>query len=89
MDCVHRNGEITGYLVHVMRNNEIAKDISVSGDIRQVTISELRPSTQYNISVAAVNNNSTGVYSIAVPVVTKGNQCQLVLPLAKSLPCTC
>ena len=63
VDCIHRNGDITGYSVRVMRNGDILKNVSVSGDIRQVTILELSSFTEYNVSVAAVNINGTGVYS--------------------------
>ena len=63
LDCIHRNGDITGYLVRVTRNGDVLKNVSASSDIRQVTISELSSSTEYNVSVAAVNINGTGVYS--------------------------
>ena len=67
--CIHRNGNITSYSVHVIRNSEIVKNVSVSGYIGNVTISELSPST---ISVAAVNSNGTGAYSDDTPVTTEG-----------------
>ena len=60
---MHRNGDITGYSVRVTRNGDILKNVSVSGDIRQITISGLSLSTEYNVSVAAVNINGTGAYS--------------------------
>ena len=63
VDCIHRNGDITGYSVRVTRNGDVLKNVSASSDIRQVTISELSSSTEYNVSVAAVNINGTGVYS--------------------------
>ena len=63
VDCIHRNGDITSYLVRVTRNDDVLKNVSASGDIREVTISELSLSTEYNVSVAAVNINGTGVYS--------------------------
>ena len=63
LDCIHRNGNITGYSVRVMRNDDVLKIVSVSGDIRQITISGLSLSTEYNVSVAAVNINGTGAYS--------------------------
>ena len=78
-----------GYSVRVMRNGERPKNVSVSDYIRQVTISELSPLTEYHISVAAVNSNGTGVYSIDIPVATEGKQCQLMYTLAKILACTC
>ena len=74
VDCIHRNGDITGYSVCVMRN-EVLKNISTSGDIRNATISSLHPFTEYNISVAAVNSIGTGVYSDHFVATTERNQC--------------
>ena len=72
--CIHRNGNITSYSVLLMRNEDIVKYVSVSGYIGNVTISELSPSTEYNVSVAAVNRNGTGVYSDDISVTTKGKK---------------
>ena len=47
----------------VMRNGDVLKNVSVSGDVRQPTISELSSSTKYNVSVGAVNVIDAGVYS--------------------------
>ena len=74
VDCIHRNGDITGYSVCVM-SNEVLKNISTSGDTRNATISALRPFTEYNISVAAVNSVGTGVYSDHFVATTERNQC--------------
>ena len=74
VDCIHRNGDITGYSVCVM-SSEVLNNISTSGDARNATISELRPFTEYNISVAAVNSNGTGVYSDHFVATTERNQC--------------
>ena len=68
VDCIHHNGDITGYSVRYGvqgtaegdRTFEMATGNS-SGGI--YTISELSPATVYTIEVAAVNNASTGVYS--------------------------
>ena len=73
VDCIHRNGDITGYSVCVM-SNEVHKTISTSGDARNATIFALRPFTEYNISVAAVNSNGTGVYSDHFVATTERNQ---------------
>ena len=59
-----------GYSVHVMRN-EIFRNVSASGDTGKVTISELHPFTEYNISVAAVNSIGTGVYSNDITATTE------------------
>ena len=74
VDCIHRNGDITGYSVCVI-SNEFLKKVSTSGDTRNATISELRPFTDYNISVAADNSVGTGVYSDHLVATTERNQC--------------
>ena len=74
VDCIHRNGDITGYSVCVM-SNEVLKNVSTSGDTRNATISELRPFTEYNISVAAVNSIGTGVHSDHFVATAERNQC--------------
>ena len=57
---MHQNGEITGYAIQY--------EVSVSGDKQtvetnetEVTLSSLTPETNYEISVAAVNTEGTGV----------------------------
>ena len=45
---------------------------SVSGDIRQATISGLSPSTLYSVQLAAKNGAGTGPYSSGTFVTTSG-----------------
>ena len=66
VDCIHRNGDITGYSVQY--GNETA---SVSGEGTYV-ISGLMPSTNYSIQVAAETSAGTGPYSAAVNQLTAG-----------------
>ena len=66
VECIHHNGDITGYSLRVMGEN----DINVT--LRETTISGLSPSTIYNVSVAAVNNIGTGPYSDVIMVETLG-----------------
>ena len=63
--CLHRNGEITGYLVRYTGDGAETKDVS-GGSTRQTTIAELTPSTEYIIEVAAVNNVGSGPYSDSI-----------------------
>ena len=70
IECIHRNGDITGYSVRVVASSEIDRVISV-GDVRQATISGLSPFTEYTVSVAAVNNAGIGVYSNGATITTK------------------
>ena len=64
--CINCNGDITGYSVRVMGEN----DMNVT--LREATISGLSPSTVYNVSVAAVNSMGTGPYSDVIMVETSG-----------------
>ena len=62
VDCIHRNGDITGYsLQYGVVGSESTLTMSVSGT--SVTISSLMASTTYSIQMAAVNSAGTGVYS--------------------------
>ena len=69
VDCIHRNGDITGYSV------QYGSDIvSVSGDSSggMYVISGLMPSTTFSIQVAAVNDGGIGKYSDSVTRKTVG-----------------
>ena len=61
--CLHRNGEITGYIAEAVRNGMGEGTASVSSGFRQATISGLSPSTSYSVQVAAMNGAGTGPYS--------------------------
>ena len=68
VDCIHRNGDITGYSVRygVQGSGEGDRTVEItSGDSNGGTyqISGLQSSTNYSIEVAAMNSFSTGVYS--------------------------
>ena len=71
VDCIHRNGNITGYSVQygVQSSGERTVDMALgnfSGGMYQ--ISGLSAATAYTIEVAAVNSAGTGVYSIPIVV---------------------
>ena len=73
VDCIHRNGDITGYSVRYGVQGSGTQTVSVSGgEAMQTTISGLMPSTTYSIEVAAVNSAGTGMYSDAVADLTLG-----------------
>ena len=66
--CIEQNGNITGYIVWYGNETQ-----SVSGgSVTETTISNLTPSTTYNIEVAAVNNADTGNYSNIISIMTLG-----------------
>ena len=65
VDCIHHNGDITGYSVRYGvqgSGSTQTRDIS-GGSATEATISSLMPSTTYYIQVAAVNSAGIGVYS--------------------------
>ena len=68
VDCIHRNGDITGYSVRYGVQGSAVGDRTVEmvsgGDTTQTTISGLTSSTTYSIEVAAVTGaNAVGMYS--------------------------
>ena len=78
VNCIHRNGGITGYSVRYGEVGSAEGDRSVemvSGDSSggMYDISGLEPSTNYAIQVAALNNALIGPYSSAVDQLTTGN----------------
>ena len=77
VDCIHRNGNITGYSVRYGVQGSAEGDrtvVMVSGDSSggMYEISGLTPSTTYTIEVAAVNSAGTGVHSDPTSVLTSG-----------------
>ena len=69
--CIKQNGDITGYSVLVMASGENDR-IETVDDVREATISGLTPSTEYTVSVAAVNSQDTGPYSDGIVQSTNG-----------------
>ena len=58
--CIEQNGDITGYIVRYGSQTQ-----SVSGNsVTETTISNLTPSTTYNIEVAAMNDGPFSTISI-------------------------
>ena len=71
VDCIHHNGDITGYSVRYGVQGSSEGDMTVemssgnsSGGMYQ--ISGLSTATMYTFEVAAVNSAGTGVYSSAM-----------------------
>ena len=65
VDCIHRNGDITGYTVRYgVQGNGSTQTVSVSGPRRMsIVISGLTPDTSYTVKVAAENVNGVGEFS--------------------------
>ena len=71
--CIEQNGDITGYTVRVLESGEMERVEDV-GDVNEVTISDLTPSTTYSIQVAAVNSEGTGPYSDLIIIDTPDSE---------------
>ena len=73
--CIHQNGPITGYSVRYgVMGSGSSQSVNVSGASQTGTmISDLMSSTTYDVQVAAVNGNGTGVYSSNESALTQGN----------------
>ena len=69
MDCIHQNGDITGFSVQYG-----SETVSVSGDSSggMYVISGLMPSTTYSTQVAAMNSAGTGPHSAVMNQLTEG-----------------
>ena len=74
VDCIHRNGDITGYSVRYgVQGSGGTQTVSISGSaVTETTISGLDFSTNYSIEVAAVNNAGIGTYSDPRVFTTEG-----------------
>ena len=71
--CLHRNGDITGYIVEVTRSEMVVATVNVNGgSAREATVSGLNPSTEYTVTVAAVNSVGTGPFSDDISITTAG-----------------
>ena len=62
--CIHHDG-------YIVRYGSQTQSVS-GGSVTETTISNLTPSTTYNIQVAAVNNAGTGPFSNSISIMTLG-----------------
>ena len=76
VDCIHRNGNITGYSVRYgVQGSGSTQIISVSGVANtEVILLKLESTTAYFSEVAAVNSAGTGVYSSPTQVISEGKR---------------
>ena len=63
VNCIDRNGNITSYALRYRVQNTTLFQTLVVPKIYKAVLSNLEPSTSYEIEVAAVNNAGIGVYS--------------------------
>ena len=66
--CIEQNGNITGYTVWYGSQTQSV----LGGSVTETTISNLTPSTTYNIQMAAMNDAGTGDYSNTISIMTLG-----------------
>ena len=73
VDCIHQNGNITGYSVYYWVQRSSILSVNVSGGAAMaLTLTGLSSSTTYSIDVAAVNNAGVGKHSDSITVKTEG-----------------
>ena len=84
VDCIHRNGDITGYTVRYgevgSAEGERTVVEMVSGDFSggMYTISGLSAATPYTVEVAAETSAGTGPYSEPVNIETPDSECAVI-----------
>ena len=76
VDCIHRNGDITGYSVRYTGGGR-TQTMIMSGDSSggMVTISGLSAATEYLVDIAAVTSVGTGLYSDPLMIYTPESEC--------------
>ena len=79
VNCIDRNGEITGYSVRYRVGTTVNSRGTVSDTV--ATIEGLKPSTRYTIEVAAVNDIDTGPYSTGIEAETDGEYESVIVPI--------
>ena len=88
IECIERNGIITGYIVEFQEEGGAMIPGEVVG--QNFTVSGLTPATHYSFRVAGVNSNGTGPFTTATITSTdedcKHAHANLVCSFARSLP---
>ena len=75
LDCLQRNGDITGYMIRYDRDSRLISD---SSSTIAYTVEELIPFTEYSFSVAAVNSVGTGPFSEQTATTLESSKCRLI-----------
>ena len=68
IDCIERNGDITGYSVKFQEESGAGENFTAS---QSFTASGLTPNTSYTFRVAGVNANGTGPYTELIIINTE------------------
>ena len=79
MDCIHQNGEITGYIVRYGEKGGDQTPLLLSGDSSggMITLSGLTKQIVYTVEVAARTSGGIGVYSQPLNIETPDSECFL------------
>ena len=76
IECIERNGIITGYVVEFQEQG----GASIPGEVvgQNFTATELTPATRYTFRVAGVNSNGTGPFynTIISTTITVNRPCE-------------
>ena len=74
MDCIHHNGDITGYIVQfwVQESGNTQRKNVPGGAATEATLTGLKSATAYYVEVAAFNSVGTGMYGELVSILTEG-----------------
>ena len=75
--CCHQNGAILCYYIEYetfVPDGSVVYSDSTVGEVRQITLRELRPNTKYEARVAAVNSAGVGNFSPPVELITPGGK---------------
>ena len=72
VECIHHNGNITGYSVQYGVQGSDSTRQTVNTNETKLLILGLQPSTTYTVQVAAVNNVGRGAYSDQLTITTAG-----------------
>ena len=70
--CLHRNGQITGYVLQYLGNGRNETLSIESTQNRNATIANLTTLTNYSIKIAAITSARVGVYSDSLTTETGG-----------------
>ena len=71
VNCSHQNGKVSGYKIkYIEEGSTMTCDFTLNFDSLVVHIDHLKPSTNYFIAMAAINNAGTGVFSSPIKAKT-------------------
>ena len=71
VNCSHQNGRVSGYKIkYTEEGSTVTHDFTLNFNSLVVNIGYLKPSTNYFIAMAAINNAGTGVFSSPIKAKT-------------------